>query len=257
VAGGGPDREQNYWPGFVDALSNVVLTLVFVLVVFVFALVITSGKLKQKSAQMVEQQIERDHSAHKRVGELETEIQIIASARDKLEADLTYARQNQEKLQEELKDVLVKNQALQAYKASIEAKERGNTPSIIERRVDLTVNEPSGAPKNNEEVPDTESGEAVVITYPRNVLALNDPAKADLGKVLDPYRGRLSGAKTVIEAHLGPETFSEGRRMAYYRALDLRNFLLERKLAVASSITITTKPNKDAGDGRIELRFVR
>ena len=27
-------REQNFWPGFVDALSNLVLTLVFVMVIF-------------------------------------------------------------------------------------------------------------------------------------------------------------------------------------------------------------------------------
>jgi len=41
-------REQNYWPGFVDALSNVVLTLVFVLVIFVFALAMASNKIEQK-----------------------------------------------------------------------------------------------------------------------------------------------------------------------------------------------------------------
>ncbi|MBI3446689.1 MAG: hypothetical protein HY055_15345, partial [Magnetospirillum sp.] len=74
MAGGGSDKEQNYWPGFVDALSNVVLTLVFVLVVFVFALVITSGKVKQKSAQMAEQKLEQENSSRKRVGDLEGEI---------------------------------------------------------------------------------------------------------------------------------------------------------------------------------------
>ena len=41
-------REQNYWPGFVDALSNVVLTLVFVLVIFVFALAMASNKVEEK-----------------------------------------------------------------------------------------------------------------------------------------------------------------------------------------------------------------
>jgi hypothetical protein len=46
------DKEMNYWPGFVDALSNVVLTLVFVLVVFVFALVFSSDKLKKRATSL-------------------------------------------------------------------------------------------------------------------------------------------------------------------------------------------------------------
>ena len=45
-------REQNYWPGFVDALSNVVLTLVFVLVVFVFALAMSSQQVEKQVANM-------------------------------------------------------------------------------------------------------------------------------------------------------------------------------------------------------------
>ena len=46
-------KEQNYWPGFVDALSNVVLTLVFVLVIFVFALMISSNKVENKMKEVV------------------------------------------------------------------------------------------------------------------------------------------------------------------------------------------------------------
>ena len=40
-------REQNFWPGFVDALSNLVLTLVFVMVIFVLALFYLSSKVAQ------------------------------------------------------------------------------------------------------------------------------------------------------------------------------------------------------------------
>jgi len=257
VARGGNDKEQNYWPGFVDALSNVVLTLVFVLVVFVFALVITSGKLKQKSAQMVEQHIEQESTTHKRMTELEAEIKAVIDARDKLTAELAATRDNRDKLQEQLKEVQASNLALQTFKESIEEKERGNTPSIIEQRVDLAVDASAEKPAENADAPEMEKGAPIVIVYPRNVVALNDAAKANLTKALEPYRSRLLGAKTTIEAHLGAETYSEGRRMAYYRALDLRNFLMERKLVASGDIAITTKQNKDAGDGRIELRFVR
>ncbi len=58
-------KEQNYWPGFVDALSNVVLTLVFVLVIFVFALVMASSKV----AERVEKRVRSEMSENR-----ETEV---------------------------------------------------------------------------------------------------------------------------------------------------------------------------------------
>lgn len=54
MAGGGNSREENYWPGFVDALSNVVLTLVFVLVVFVFAMAMSANKVEQRMQEIKE-----------------------------------------------------------------------------------------------------------------------------------------------------------------------------------------------------------
>ena len=50
MAGGG--KEANYWPGFVDALSNVVVVMVFVLVVFTIGLIhFSQNKAKEIVAQ--------------------------------------------------------------------------------------------------------------------------------------------------------------------------------------------------------------
>jgi len=50
-------KEQNFWPGFVDALSNVVLVMIFVVVVFVVTLFYYSQKLAQaKIAKIVQSQ---------------------------------------------------------------------------------------------------------------------------------------------------------------------------------------------------------
>jgi hypothetical protein len=67
-------KEQNYWPGFVDALSNVVLTLVFVLVIFVFALLMASNKVAQKMGEVVnaeKNQQEGQAQLNKALAELE------------------------------------------------------------------------------------------------------------------------------------------------------------------------------------------
>ena len=50
MAGGGSDGEMNYWPGFVDALANLVLALVFVVVIFTLALAVISSQVTKKAA---------------------------------------------------------------------------------------------------------------------------------------------------------------------------------------------------------------
>lgn len=60
MAGGGNGREENYWPGFVDALSNVVLTLIFVLVVFVFALAMLANKTSNAVNAIVQEKLKEE-----------------------------------------------------------------------------------------------------------------------------------------------------------------------------------------------------
>lgn len=50
MAGGGSDGEMNYWPGFVDALANLVLALVFVVVIFTLALAVIASQVTKRAA---------------------------------------------------------------------------------------------------------------------------------------------------------------------------------------------------------------
>lgn len=69
-------KEQNYWPGFVDALSNVVLTLVFVLVIFVFALLMASQKVSKKMAEATAAE-QAHNEAQAQLNKALTELQEI------------------------------------------------------------------------------------------------------------------------------------------------------------------------------------
>jgi len=237
------NREMNYWPGFVDALSNVVLTLVFVLVVFVFALLITSSKMQQKTVQMVEQRLEQEHTSYAKLSEVEAKLAEAQKARDKLAADLA--------------DLRAVNQRLEAFRQSVRDKEAASTPSVVEKPLDLKNAAPAKPVDGATDSAEIVGGNVIVITYPRAAVMLNDTSRAQLTKLLETYRARLPGTIATIDSVMGLETYSEGRRMAYYRALDLRNFLLEKKYVGSQSIKITTKQGKGQGDARIELRFVR
>jgi hypothetical protein len=237
------NREMNYWPGFVDALSNVVLTLVFVLVVFVFALLITSSKMQQKTVQMVEQRLEQEHTSFAKLSEVEAKLAETQKARDKLAADLA--------------DLRAVNQRLEAFRQSVRDKEAASTPSVVEKPLELKNAAPAKPVDGATDSAEIVGGNVIVITYPRAAVMLNDTSRAQLTKLLETYRARLPGTIATIDSVMGLETYSEGRRMAYYRALDLRNFLLEKKYVGNKSIKITTKQGKGQGDARIELRFVR
>lgn len=253
-------REQNYWPGFVDALSNVVLTLVFVLVVFVFALVITSSKVAQKATEFVEEHRQQQVTTREELAELRGDVAAatmdvgdLAMVKAELEEKLAQARTEAQASRAEIAKT---QKAIDSLKQTIETQERERTPSIIVERVEIAND--SKAVKSEGGQPDTAAASnAIVIVYPRGVYLMNDKAKLELGKVLDRYRAQLAGSTAELTGVMGPETFSEGRRMAYYRALDVRNFLLDRKTANKQAMTLSTRQGKGNDDGRVEIRFVR
>jgi len=252
MAGGGDGKEQNYWPGFVDALSNVVLTLVFVLVVFVFALMITSGKVAQKSKALAEEKAAMEKVTSKAEMQLKQELQDAKQNKDKTDAQLNISKEELAKMQAELERL---RKLLADQQISAEAKEAAVTPSIIQKRV-VTKND-GKPPEGVQGEPDIASQNAIVITFPRGVVQLNDKSKAELTKVLADYKAQISGAKAMLDSFAGMETYSEGRRLAYYRAMDVRNFLMDKGYTPANNIVINTKQSKEQGDARIEIRFTR
>lgn len=69
MAGGGGGKGGDYWPGFVDALTNVVIAMVFVIVVLAIALSFSAQILaKRMAAKIAEQQAELGRAKQAIVG---------------------------------------------------------------------------------------------------------------------------------------------------------------------------------------------
>ena len=237
----GHGKELNYWPGFVDALSNVVLTLVFVLVVFVFALVMASNKVGQKVLELAE--LAKEREVQRVVAESEM-IDLRQELRDALAA-LQEARDENERLKKE-----------------IERLKRNHVPgseelNALKEKVQIQVDTKVPANDNQEDT-DLERGSGViVITFPRGVFEINDKAKAELAKALGGQKAQLSGLNAQVRSVMGAESFSEARRLAYYRGLTVRNTLIDQGLGTGKTINITIEQDKEVGDGRVEIRFRR
>lgn len=237
----GEGKELNYWPGFVDALSNVVLTLVFVLVVFVFALVMASNKVGQKVLELAELAKEREAQRVVAEGEM---LDLRKELRDALAA-LQEARSESERLKKQIEEL---------KKNHVPGSEELNA---LKEKVQIKVDAKPTANDNKEDA-DVERGTGViVIVFPRGIFELNDKAKAELVKTLAGQKAQLAGLNAQVRSVMGAETFSEARRLAYYRGLTVRNALIDQGLGTGKSISVNIEQDNEVGDGRVEIRFHR
>jgi outer membrane protein OmpA-like peptidoglycan-associated protein len=233
-SGGG---EANYWPGFVDALSNVVLTLVFVLVIFVFALVMASNKVEEKMQQVIqaqkEEKVEQSQSA--------LEIQKLQEELAKAQAELK-ARDAQKdgKSKSESEDTGVLDQ-----NASSEAE---SVQEIVVQKTE--VEEHQGSSVSVEK-----NKNKITILFPESVVNLDDASMQELSKNGDLTKAKDQKMKVRIRSIVGKETYTAAQRLAYYRALSTRNFLISKGGIDPTLISsVIVKPDVPEA-GRVEILF--
>ncbi|OFW87592.1 MAG: hypothetical protein A3J37_05180 [Alphaproteobacteria bacterium RIFCSPHIGHO2_12_FULL_45_9] len=233
-SGGG---EANYWPGFVDALSNVVLTLVFVLVIFVFALVMASNKVEEKMNQVIDaQKMEKFEQS-----QAQTEIQKLQEMLAKAQADLK-ARDAQKdgksKAKKEDTGVLDQNASSEAespqeivVQRSAEEEHQGSS-SIVQK-----------------------GDKKITIVYPESVSNLDEASMQALEANKDLIAAKEQKNKVMIRSIIGNESYTAAQRLAYYRALSARNFLISRGGIDPTLISsIIVKPDVPEA-GRVEILF--
>lgn len=194
------EKEQNYWPGFVDALSNVVLTLVFVLVIFVFAIVMASGKV----AEHVEQRIRSEMSEQ--------------------------------------------DNALQAQRDRIQTTQYGMSRIEIDRANPEKMK--SGA------VAIESDHHGFILRYLTGIAEMDEKSIKRFDQDLLKKREILKGAHAVVlRSVVGSETYSIARRLAYYRAINVRNHLLSVFKVSPKDISVSIITPAKPEDGRVEIIF--
>ncbi len=199
-------KEQNYWPGFVDVLSNVVLTLVFVLVVFVIALSLSANKVEKKLQDIIEQ---------KKVIEQQQQAQV------------TPAKQAAPVANEDV--------VIDSAEASRFLDDSARTQADI-----------------------VKSAGKLVINYSASGVDLDDGSSQKLVDALVEIR-KSPSQKIIINSYLGGEAYSVAQRLAYYRALYVRKFLIDKGFTTGDKINsrilqpLNASESKNAGHVEILL----
>ncbi|RXZ38121.1 hypothetical protein D9O50_00780 [Oxalobacteraceae bacterium CAVE-383] len=253
-------KEQNFWPGFVDALSNVVLVMIFVVVVFVVTLFYYSQKLAE-------------YKLNKYVEKRDTQTQIMhpatAGAHDQANSEVTQKSSNAPQAAQDAKDKQIselKNQvaalrvqlAGQAM-ASAVAAVTGSTRSENEQPNHIIEVKPGEKAKATETGARLESaGQSLVLHFADDSTTLDDAAVKSLNADVAPWVEQLKKGqgKIVVSGAVGALGYTEGRRRAYYRAVAVRNQLIALGVEPGKVISRVVPGDATSDSGsRVLLQF--
>jgi hypothetical protein len=220
VGGSTSSREQNFWPGFVDALSNVVL--VMVLVVVVFAIVMFGAMVKVTKVQVLQ-------NVEKQMGKQSADYQAsVLQAR----AEAQLEREKAEQLQTENQALTIALKSAQQNVCSVDSIAEG----------DIATPKPSLSP-----VVISGRSPTIDVSYALGVTTLEqklmDAFDAALGSFNSAGRWQVS-----LQAYMAEPSPSEARRLAFYRIAVLRDHFVSKGVPPKNIETIIT--NKPSSDGR-------
>ena len=228
-------KTANYWPGFVDALTNVVIAMVFVIVVLAIALSFSAQLLAKRMAARITV-LEQQGQA--------TQAQAAARAPGLIVKRLAPSNKSS-------------NEPTQA--TSIESADdvlRVESKMAAPIRIAVKGNEDKLLAAGGKMQP---ADRYMLIEFAPTALTLDEQASKSLGASLDKLKQQLAtappGAKVVLVAS-GPDIeLSDSQRAGYIRAMAVRNELLEQGIPaerIATRFDMKAKPAKATISLRIE-----
>ncbi len=190
------DGSDTFWPGYVDAVTNLVLNLLFLLTIMTVAVFMFALELGRAS-----------------LGGAGT-APVAATKPD--------AHNNQKKEQEATVDELKKQIADLQQELRLQQVKAAQTVPLSK-----VVPATSTVPKPIKGLDKTFSSDSeVIVRFTDEAVNLTQTELSQLREALKPIvkRGK---ARLIVEV---PKGFSEAKRMGFYRAMAVRNLLLEMKV---------------------------
>lgn len=216
------DASDIFWPGYVDAVTNLAINLLFVIAVMSIVVLGAILQIAEMSKQKTVQ------------GDTPTNNSAPASP------DFTLAE-----LEEKLKVAQLDLHSTQAKLVETEQKLKQIDTSADKQARTETVSVP--APQQ------TTSGSAngihpisggVIVNFDKDAITMNASETKELIQKLNGF-GSVQGGKWQIKV-ISPKGFSESLRLSYYRANAVRNALLENG-ANGSSIDLKIEESTQTG----------
>lgn len=212
------DGSDVFWPGYVDAVTNLVLNLLFLLTIMTVAVFMFALELGRAS---------KGGSGAAPVDSRKKGVKPVASAK---------SNPVQENI--ELK------REIQRLNMLLEQKASQNVQPVQPGGQTMTVEVTSPVPKPLTGLDKTLAGDWEVMVRFKDEAVAFTPAEHDrLRESLQPV---VASGKAAIYVEV-PAGFSEAKRMGFYRAMAVRNLLLEMKMR-KDRINVSVREGKNSAN---------
>lgn len=270
-----PEEEANHWPGFVDALSTIVMVITFLLILLGLTLFIMMQKIQSDANVEVDTQVESEAAGGKQSlnqddieDKSETEDAASSASKSSQVADLEDKLQKAQKEIEKLKTQTQQmagapeapeGQSVASMGAELRQEEQIQTEDKltiltrkVEEKVKLTI--ASDEPVTTDgSIKVTSAAVALELDYDRDTTKLDVETASQVGDYFEKAAAKAGESKFEIRSIASSKvgSISEARRKAYFRALTVRNILLKRGIPSDKIITKVAMPQPGEDDDKV------
>jgi uncharacterized protein YigA (DUF484 family) len=234
------DGSDTFWPGYVDAVTNLAINLLFVIAVMaivVISSIMQMAKMTETPASVAHEKLQaknQEVSDTKKLAELEKQLATTQAALKEALAKSQSQSQSQ-------------SQQAQKQSAAGAANSGENTHEEVvkasEKKITSTGTNTLEASRNG-----------IVVAFSADVVELSDKEATELLNKMGAIASVKSARWQV--AVVSPKGFSEAIRLAYYRASAVRNVLLKNGVpASAIELRVVESASSAADNARVMVKL--
>lgn len=202
----GSDDSDNYWPGYVDALTSMVQVLAFVMMMLAMAVFVLSQSVSKKAVEAIAAAVNADVKPNADIKQLtQAVMQKLDNLRGSTSAD-------------------------PAAPASA-SKPTDAPPSEEQKIAGMRIQAPRSQPRTAPIEP-TPDAPRLTVQFDGGSYRIDEPRARSVGKFVDENSVTDKSKPIVVNAfaYTGEGAISEARRLAYYRAMMARKQLIDAKV---------------------------
>lgn len=254
------DNDQDdagiFWPGYVDAVSNLVLNLLFVVVIMTIAVFIFAMELGRRHVT-AETPVAPPNEAQQQVSQLTpSDMEAVEPTSHVSDDDAARLRQQVEALQKQLAALKGKDDEARRLREQVQALQSEKSAGQLDKsggQFDKSIGRNSprrvvAATIRAEEPDMTIQGAqgGLVVDFVDDAITISSDEANDLRGPLQPM---VESGSVTLEVTV-PPGFTEARRLAFYRAMAVRNLLIEMKLP-ADRINVSVRDGNARSDSSL------
>jgi hypothetical protein len=224
----GSEEGENYWPGYVDALTSMVQVLAFVMMMLAMAVFSLSQNASKKAVEAIAKAVNAEIKPDANVKQL---TQSVIEHLDRLRGSAQ------------------PNDASTPDRVPIEPAAEAPAPAAAEKLAAMRLKAARSQPlQAAAEVP--LDAPRLTVNFTDRSFRIESDEQQSIGKFIDEKKAAETGQTIVVNAYAysGEGAISEARRLAYYRAMMARKQLIDAKIK-PPEIRINVNDTADKGKG--------